>query len=92
MANAPGRVVTCQDTEGYGLMLELDHGGGLATRYGHLSACRVRVGDRVQRDQPIASVGNSGRSTGPHLHYEVLVKGRSIDPAPLVWLSSVSPS
>jgi murein DD-endopeptidase MepM/ murein hydrolase activator NlpD len=92
VANAPGRVVTCQDTEGYGLMLELDHGGGLATRYGHLSACRVRVGDRVQRDQPIASVGNSGRSTGPHLHYEVLVKGRSIDPAPLVWLSSVSPS
>lgn len=92
VANAPGRVVTCQVMDGYGLMLELDHGGGLSTRYGHLSACRVRAGESVQRDQPIASVGNSGRSTGPHLHYEVLVKGRQIDPAPLVWLSSVSPS
>lgn len=92
VANAPGRVVTCQNTSGYGLMLELDHGGGLATRYGHLSACRAHVGDQVRRDQPIASVGNSGRSTGPHLHYEVLVKGRAIDPVPLVWLSSVSPS
>ncbi|MFM8525845.1 MAG: M23 family metallopeptidase [Cyanobacteriota bacterium] len=92
VANAPGRVITCQNTSGYGLMLELDHGGGLATRYGHLSACRVQVGAEVRRDQPIASVGNSGRSTGPHLHYEVLVKGRAIDPVPLVWLSSVSPS
>lgn len=92
VANAPGRVVTCQETSGYGLMLEMDHGGGLTTRYGHLSACRVHVGDRVRRDQAIAAVGNSGRSTGPHLHYEVLVKGRAIDPAPLVWFSSVSPS
>jgi murein DD-endopeptidase MepM/ murein hydrolase activator NlpD len=92
VANAPGRVVSCENTPGYGLMLELDHGGGLTTRYGHLSACRVQVGDRVGRDQPIAAVGNSGRSTGPHLHYEVLVKGRAIDPAPLVWLLPTSPS
>lgn len=92
IANAPGRVVTCEQRSGYGLLLELDHGGGLTTRYGHLSACRVSGGDRVVRDQEIASVGNSGRSTGPHLHYEVLIKGRAIDPAPLVWLSSVSPS
>lgn len=92
VANAPGRVVRCEDTPGYGLLLELDHGRGLATRYGHLSACRVPVGARVGRDQPIASVGNSGRSTGPHLHYEVLVKGRAIDPAPLVWILPVSPS
>ena len=92
VANAPGRVVTCQETAGYGLMLELDHGGQLSTRYGHLSACKVKVGEHVHRDQPIALVGNSGRSTGPHLHYEVLVKGRAIDPAPLVWLSVVSPS
>lgn len=91
VANAPGRVVTCESRSGYGLMLEVDHGGGLATRYGHLSACRVQPGAQVRRDQPIASVGNSGRSTGPHLHYEVLVKGRPIDPAPLVWLSSISP-
>ena len=92
VANAPGRVLACQQSPGYGLMLELDHGGGLTTRYGHLSACRVQVGTRVRRDQPIASVGNSGRSTGPHLHYEVLVKGRPIDPAPLVWLPPVTPS
>lgn len=92
VANAPGRVLACQQSPGYGLMLELDHGGGLTTRYGHLSACRVQAGARVRRDQPIASVGNSGRSTGPHLHYEVLVKGRPIDPAPLVWLPPVSPS
>ena len=92
VANAPGRVVSCQPSPGYGLMLELDHGGGLATRYGHLSACLVQAGERVHREQAIAAVGNSGRSTGPHLHYEVLVNGRAIDPAPLVWLSSVSPS
>jgi murein DD-endopeptidase MepM/ murein hydrolase activator NlpD len=92
VANAPGRVVSCQDSPGYGLMLEIDHGRGLATRYGHLSACRVQAGAQVSRDQPIASVGNSGRSTGPHLHYEVLIKGRPIDPAPLVWLPPVSPS
>ena len=91
VANAPGRVVACEHRSGYGLMLEVDHGGGLATRYGHLSACRVQPGVQVRRDQPIASVGNSGRSTGPHLHYEVLVKGRPIDPAPLVWLSSIAP-
>lgn len=92
VANAPGRVLSCGESSGYGLMLELDHGGGLTTRYGHLSACRVQAGAQVGRDQPIASVGNSGRSTGPHLHYEVLVRGRPIDPAPLVWLPPVSPS
>jgi len=92
MANAPGRILSCQYSPSYGLMLEIDHGGGLVTRYGHLSACRVQAGAQVSRGQPIASVGNSGRSTGPHLHYEVLIKGRPIDPAPLIWLPLVSPS
>ncbi len=91
VANAPGRVVACEYRSGYGLMLEINHGGGLATRYGHLSACRAKPGELVLRDQSIAAVGNSGRSTGPHLHYEVLIKGRAIDPAPLVWLSSAPP-
>jgi murein DD-endopeptidase MepM/ murein hydrolase activator NlpD len=92
MANAPGRVLSCQYRPGYGLMLEIDHGGGLVTRYAHLSACRVQAGAQASRGQPIASVGNSGRSTGPHLHYEVLIKGRPIDPAPFIWLPPVSPS
>ncbi len=60
---------------GYGKVLVIDHGYGVKTRYGHLSEIFVRLGDRVQRGERVAAVGNTGKSTGPHLHYEVRVNG-----------------
>jgi murein DD-endopeptidase MepM/ murein hydrolase activator NlpD len=60
---------------GYGKVLVIDHGYGVKTRYGHLSETFVRVGDRVKRGDKVAAVGNTGKSTGPHLHYEVRVNG-----------------
>ena len=64
---------------GYGLMVEVTH-GNIVTRYAHATAVLVKVGDRVDRGQPVATVGTSGRSTGPHLHFEVLRRGRAVDP------------
>jgi murein DD-endopeptidase MepM/ murein hydrolase activator NlpD len=65
----------------FGQLLTLDHGNGLATRYAHLSRVHVAAGDLVRRQQRIAEVGNTGRSTGPHLHFEVLVQGVPQNPA-----------
>jgi murein DD-endopeptidase MepM/ murein hydrolase activator NlpD len=65
---------------GYGLMITLDHGFGLTTRYAHLSESLVAVGDKVKRGEQIAKVGSTGRSTGPHLHYETLLGGVPVDP------------
>lgn len=65
---------------GYGLVLELNHGNGIVTRYAHLSKTAVKEGQRVTRGQLVAHVGNSGLSTGPHLHYEIHVNGRVVDP------------
>lgn len=65
---------------GYGLMVTLDHGFGLSTRYAHLSASSVEVGDKVKRGDQIGKVGSTGRSTGPHLHYETLLGGVAVDP------------
>jgi murein DD-endopeptidase MepM/ murein hydrolase activator NlpD len=70
-----GSVVFLGTEGGYGKVLVIDHGYGVKTRYGHLSEIHVRLGDRVSRGQKVASVGNTGRSTGPHLHYEVRVNG-----------------
>jgi murein DD-endopeptidase MepM/ murein hydrolase activator NlpD len=79
-AAAGGVVRTAEVHPEYGLMLEIDHGNGLMTRYGHTSKILVKVGDLVKRGQVVADVGTTGRSTGPHLHFEVLVDGVPQDP------------
>ena len=67
--------------DGYGNLVELDHGSGLATRYGHNTAALVKTGDTVRKGQPIALMGSTGRSTGPHVHIEVLHDGKQVNPA-----------
>jgi murein DD-endopeptidase MepM/ murein hydrolase activator NlpD len=80
LAAAGGVVRTAGWHPEYGQMLEIDHGNGLVTRYGHTSKILVKEGDLVQRGQVVANVGTTGRSTGPHLHFEVLVDGVQQDP------------
>jgi murein DD-endopeptidase MepM/ murein hydrolase activator NlpD len=80
-AAAGGVVVSADPHSQYGNLLEIDHGNGLITRYAHTSKFLVRLGDIVRRGQPVAEVGTTGRSTGPHLHFEVLVGGVPQDPA-----------
>ncbi|MGD9839474.1 MAG: M23 family metallopeptidase [Afipia sp.] len=79
-ATANGKVVNAGWSGGYGRMVEIDHGNGLSTRYGHLSAINVKVGERVTIGQVIGEVGSTGRSTGPHLHYETRIDGDAVDP------------
>lgn len=69
---------------GYGLFVELRHADGIITRYGHCSRLMVKAGDKVNRGEMIAEVGSTGRSTGNHLHWEVIVKGRNVNPGGLV--------
>jgi murein DD-endopeptidase MepM/ murein hydrolase activator NlpD len=84
VAVAAGVVTWSRDRFGYGLLAEINHGNGLVTRYGHNQKLLVSVGDTVQKGQPIALVGSTGRSTGPHLHFEVLKGGRAVDPMSFV--------
>jgi len=79
-APAAGIVTEVTWIEGYGNTLKIDHGYGLVTRYAHCSKILVVRGQRVKRGQPIAKVGSTGLSTGPHLHYEVWVNGHPADP------------
>ncbi|HEV8151061.1 MAG TPA: M23 family metallopeptidase [Gemmatimonadales bacterium] len=79
-APANGTVVQSGWEAGYGNMIVIDHGYGVTTKFAHASRILVRVGDKVQRGELIAQVGNTGLSTGPHLHYEVHVNGRPVDP------------
>jgi murein DD-endopeptidase MepM/ murein hydrolase activator NlpD len=79
-ATANGKVVSSGWAGGYGRMVEVDHGNGLSTRYGHLSEISVRVGDAIKIGQVIGAVGSTGRSTGPHLHYETRIDGDAVDP------------
>lgn len=80
IAPAAGRVVKVGWENGYGLMVVLDHGYGLETKYAHMSKTGVSVGQSVKRGDRLGWVGSTGLSTGPHLHYEVLVNGRPVDP------------
>lgn len=81
-AAGDGVVVYSQNRPDYGRLVIVDHGYEVRTRYAHLDRLDVRVGDRVRRGQQLGRLGNSGRSTGPHLHYEVRLTGRPVDPAP----------
>lgn len=80
LASARGRVVRAGWVSGYGRMVEIDHGYGYTTRYGHASTLLVRVGETVERGDVIARVGNTGLSTASHLHYEVRVNGQPQNP------------
>jgi murein DD-endopeptidase MepM/ murein hydrolase activator NlpD len=80
IAPAAGRVKRASRRGSLGLLIEVDHGNGLVTRYGHLDSFAVGRGDWVTRGQIIGRVGNTGRSTGSHLHYEVVQNGRSQNP------------
>jgi hypothetical protein len=80
LSAAGGVVVAAEWHAAYGQMVEIDHGNDLITRYGHASRLHVKKGDIVKRGQRIADVGSTGRSTGPHLHFEVLVQGVPQDP------------
>ena len=79
-ATGQGRVTFAQAWDRYGLTVEIDHGQGIVTRYAHLSRIKAKVGQRVDRTTVIGLVGSTGRSTGPHLHYEVRVSGQARNP------------
>lgn len=80
MSIGGGVVNYAGDKEGYGCIVEIDHGNGYITRYAHCKSVLVRVGDHVSKGQGVALVGTTGRSTGPHVHFEVLRYGRAVDP------------
>lgn len=83
-AVAAGVVTWAGDRSGYGNMVEIDHGNGYATRYGHNETILVHVGQIVKKGEKVALMGSTGRSTGPHVHFEVLYNGVAVDPARFV--------
>ncbi|NRD75846.1 peptidoglycan DD-metalloendopeptidase family protein [Shewanella sp. VB17] len=85
IATASGVVTWAGKMFGYGELVEIDHGNGLLTRYGHNKSLLVTVGDVIAKGENIAKMGSTGRSTGPHVHYEVLRGGQQIDPLKYVY-------
>ena len=79
-AAAGGKVVLASWSGGYGNCILIDHGNGMKTRYAHLSGYNVKVGDIVTRGEQIGRAGSTGNSTGPHLHFEVIVNGKTKNP------------
>jgi murein DD-endopeptidase MepM/ murein hydrolase activator NlpD len=79
-ATAAGTVTAAGWSGGYGKMVEIDHGNGFSTRYGHLSQIDVDIGDKIRVGQIVGRMGSTGRSTGPHLHYETRIDGEAVDP------------
>ncbi|HYV12542.1 MAG TPA: peptidoglycan DD-metalloendopeptidase family protein [Pyrinomonadaceae bacterium] len=88
VAGASGKVCFAGWQNGYGQIVIVDHGGGLTTRYGHLSHIDVELNQTVSRAQLLGKVGSTGRSTGPHLHYEVRINDQAVDPLPYLLLST----
>jgi murein DD-endopeptidase MepM/ murein hydrolase activator NlpD len=84
VAVASGVVTYSKERFGYGKVVEINHGSGYVTRYAHNQRVLVAPGDTIQKGQPIALIGSTGRSTGPHLHFEVLKQGRAVDPMSFV--------
>ena len=80
IAAANGTVISAGYKGGYGNMVEIDHGNGLTTRYGHMSKLEAKVGETIPRGTTIGFVGSTGRSTGPHLHFEVRLNDKPINP------------
>ena len=83
-ATADGVIAHAERMGGYGNMVEIDHGKGIATRYGHMSKLLVEPGAHVSRGQLIGLMGSTGRSTGTHLHYEVRIDGHAVNPVPFL--------
>jgi murein DD-endopeptidase MepM/ murein hydrolase activator NlpD len=83
-ATADGTVTLAGREGAYGNLVVIDHGYGLETRYGHLSKYEVKTGERIARGHVLGRVGATGRATGPHLHYEVRVNGRLLNPLQLL--------
>lgn len=79
-ATGPGRVINASWSGGYGVLVTIDHGGGKQSRYGHLSAATVTVGQTVAAGAVVGLVGSTGLATGPHLHYEIRFNGAAVDP------------
>jgi len=88
IAVAAGVVVYSGLRSGYGKMVEINHGSGYSTRYGHHKALTVKAGDIVRKGEVIGLMGSSGRSTGPHVHFEVFKNGRIVDPASYIHRAS----
>jgi murein DD-endopeptidase MepM/ murein hydrolase activator NlpD len=80
LAPADGRVASVTWDQGYGRVLTINHGYGVVTRYAHLKKALVKRGQYVKRGETVALVGNSGRSTGPHLHYEIHLNRVAVNP------------
>ena len=89
VAPASGTVTKVGRENGYGNVLEIDHGNGIVTLYAHCSRINVRQGQRVTRGQTIAAVGNTGLATGPHLHYELHIHGKVVDPLTYVLADAI---
>ncbi|MBO9498823.1 MAG: M23 family metallopeptidase [Novosphingobium sp.] len=87
-AAARGRVSFVGQRNGYGNVVEIDHGNGLMTRYAHMSAFHAKVGTQVHAGDVIGAIGSSGRSTGPHLHFEVRINDRAVNPRPFLEAAS----
>lgn len=91
VAPATAVVASVRRQFGFGLTVELVHAGGVVTRYAHLRSALVKAGDAVTTGQAIATVGSSGLATAPHLHFEVLVKGKAVDPMPFLVATRTGP-
>jgi len=89
VAGASGKVTFVGWQNGYGQLIVIDHGGGLTTRYGHLSHIDVSQGQWIERSQFIGRVGSTGRSTGPHLHYEIRINDEPVDPLQYLVTSAI---